>query len=887
MKKYPFKFLDAYNKEDNDIFFGQEKATKALYKLVFQSNLILVYGASGTGKTSLIRCGLSNRFKDLQWQDLYIRRGTDINQSMLDTILKNTPKAASVSEADAESELDWFERLLEAETAEAIPENASTANSSAHPVAQALNELYLASFTPIYLIFDQFEELYTLGNTKEQQTFIQTIVEVMKLPLPVKVIFVMREEYLANLYDMELAVPRLRQKKLRVEPMSLQNVKQVILDATVNNPRSNISLKTGQEEEIADRIIEKIREGDINIQLPYLQVFMDRLYEKTSGEVSSRQKEVTLNLDLVNSLGDIGDVLSEFMERQHQQIHRKLVQKFGKLPPDFIWQLLSPFATLDGTKVPIKSDELPSLGKTFKLLQQSISEELIRTAISELEASRILRFRKDEAIYEVAHDTLAMQIAEKRSEEEQALLKAKRIVKEGYTSFLDTKAFLSREQLSYIQPYEEKLSQEIDVWQQAFIQNSKKKRRRQTLILRLAALIIFIAPLVIVWTLIVEKQKREVIQELVVDSLLEDVDDGILDLEYEKVGKKINLATKQEVKNEKIAQRYLELAFWFNETGQYQQAKAFLDSATLLTRNKELLGRLKELPVDTSAALRSTMISLDSMHYESLQKRYYPVMIEVNGGNFTMGCDTLIDSLCQKKAIPHEVSLSDFAIAKYETTWWQYYLFCQATGHGYFRTVNKGNGPASGIIWYDAIEYCNWLSKQQGLEMVYLIDSTQVDANSLNERDKKNWLVKPNFNANGYRLPTEAEWEYAARGGEFDKGYVFSGNNSLEPVAWHKGNSNERPQPAGLKQANELGLHDMSGNIWEWCWDWYDEDYYSNKVEQGLVNDPRGPEQGTAKCMRGGSWYLAGEKGFKTRTRMLYSTTSVNHTVGFRVVRNQ
>lgn len=474
--KYPFKFLDAYTKEDNSIFFGREQEIDDLYRMVFQTNLLLVYGASGTGKTSLIRCGLANRFKDSQWLDLYIRRGSDINQSLLEHIRKATIQPAEVTESG--EEMDWFEQLVVAQPpVESLGEASRPAQ---HPVSQALEALYLTTFTPIYLIFDQFEELYTLGQAEEQRQFIQLMKALVNIALPVKIIIVMREEYLAKLYGLERAVPQLRSKKMRIEAMGLHRVEQVILQATLHNPESNVHLQAGMEQELAHLIVEKIREGDVNVQLPYLQVFMDRLYEQASGEATSRDREVTIDESLVREMGSIGDVLADFIERQGTRIYKRLKERYKGLSSDIAWRFLSPFATLEGTKIPLGKADLSQLEKIAPPdLPEKDRLSLVREALAELENSRILRYRKEDQTYEVAHDTLARQIADKRSEEEKAYLKARRIVTEGWTTYHDTDTLLSKEQLAFIAPYELRMQGELAEAQLEYILHSQQERDRQ------------------------------------------------------------------------------------------------------------------------------------------------------------------------------------------------------------------------------------------------------------------------------------------------------------------------------------------------------------------------------------------------------------------------
>ena len=101
-----------------------------------------------------------------------------------------------------------------------------------------------------------------------------------------------------------------------------------------------------------------------------------------------------------------------------------------------------------------------------------------------------------------------------------------------------------------------------------------------------------------------------------------------------------------------------------------------------------------------------------------------------------------------------------------------------------------------------------------------------------------------------FSLPTEAQWEYAARGGMKSKGYKFSGSNNLGVVAWYDGNSGSETHPVAQKQSNELGLYDMTGNVWEWCQDWFDSNYYANSPQ----NNPQGPSSGDYRVLRGGSW---------------------------------
>ncbi len=172
------------------------------------------------------------------------------------------------------------------------------------------------------------------------------------------------------------------------------------------------------------------------------------------------------------------------------------------------------------------------------------------------------------------------------------------------------------------------------------------------------------------------------------------------------------------------------------------------------------------------------------------------------------------------------------------------------------------NLPVESVNWYDAVKYCNALSQLEGKTPVYRISGSSVSAN---------------WGANGYRLPTEAEWEYAARGGKESRGYKYAGGNNVGEVGWYDDNSEDKTHPVGRKRANELGLHDMSGNVWEWCWDWYG-DYFS-----GSQTDPTGPSSGSYRVRRGGSWPDYG-RSLRSANRYFSTPSSSYDFLGFRPV---
>lgn len=228
----------------------------------------------------------------------------------------------------------------------------------------------------------------------------------------------------------------------------------------------------------------------------------------------------------------------------------------------------------------------------------------------------------------------------------------------------------------------------------------------------------------------------------------------------------------------------------------------------------------------------------------------YPEMVLVEGGTFTMGDEWGIGS--EDELPTHEVSLNNFKISKTEVTVKQYRQFCLETNRTMPNAPSWGwqdNNPITKINRMDAVSYCFWLGKKMGGQ---------------------------------YRLPTEAEWEYAARGGNSSKGFKYSGGQSMDSVGWFDENSNGRTQVVASKKPNELGLYDMSGNVWEWCSDWYGKNYYAESPS----NNPQGPSSGSTRVLRGGGW---GSDASRSRVAIRRNTNPNNryNFDGFRVVLTQ
>ena len=326
----------------------------------------------------------------------------------------------------------------------------------------------------------------------------------------------------------------------------------------------------------------------------------------------------------------------------------------------------------------------------------------------------------------------------------------------------------------------------------------------------------------------------------------------IYQLQYREASATLEELLQLGIRREELQPFLHEITFFSTETNLDNGSSTgfwiqkWIDS-NLLSESLKTEGASLPFPLD-KASTRRWLRRVNPNRYDDLLKKYYApagsVMVKIPGGKMKIG----------EKEAERLAEVSSFRLANVPTTWWKYGLFLFATGREK-ELVEKapswginGDHPVVNVSWYEAVEYCNYLSEARGLEKTYRIDKSTEDPNNISKYDKVKWVVARVEEAKGYRLPTEVEWEFAARGGLQSQGFPYAGSDNLDEVGWYRENANSKTHPVGQKKPNELALYDMSGNVWDWCWDWY------NVYPENLPKDFSGAAKGNGRVLRGGSW---------------------------------
>ena len=411
----PFKFLDSYAQQDLDIFFGREQETESLYQALSGVKHLLVYGPSGAGKTSLIECGLRNQFSDADWYALSIRRGRNMLASTYAAINQALNVEARSSEA----------RLI-------------APLRSGQTLSEAIQRLFSQRFQPIYLLYDQFEELLISGSQEEKETFFTEIDTLIRYRVPCRVLFIMREEFIGTLSEYEHLCPSIFENRFRLEKMTRGQVEQVI-QSILEAEYYEDYFEVEQPEAMATDILSKLPDTRSEIDLSHVQVYLSELWDRALARDGTDDLPV-LDQALIQPEDDLKKVLNSFLLKQLKELD----SSFGEGLP---LEVLAVMISERNTKLQVNEE---GLRRELSRRQVAINEALL-PLLDELETRRIIRKVRaaDEVQYEISHDTLALVIGQNLTEEMRLRQKAEDI----YRVYTEREGYFGQEDLDLLRPY--------------------------------------------------------------------------------------------------------------------------------------------------------------------------------------------------------------------------------------------------------------------------------------------------------------------------------------------------------------------------------------------------------------------------------------------------
>jgi hypothetical protein len=464
----PFKFLDSYTLADRNIYFGRDQEITELYRRVFERKILLVYGMSGTGKSSLVNCGLASRFDESDWLPVNVRRGSSIIDSLNDAFDKQA--------------LIPLDKTLS--------------------ISEKLQSIYLDHFKPVFLLFDQFEELFIFGKQEEKSDFIKVIKEISGSETRCRIIFIIREEFLAGMTEFESDLSDIFTNRFRVEKMKRTNAVRA-----VEGPCKVFGIET--EPGFSEELLDKLCPSGNEIELTYLQIYLDRIFRIAVDE-KKEGVPLVFSKELLTRSGSVSDLLGQFLDEQIR----------GMDNPDTGMAILKSLVSVQGTKKQMVESEIH---KTLLAFGTEIAEPDLIKYLNRFVDLRILRERDEAGLFELRHDALAAKIFEKFTLTEKELLEVRLFIENAYQTFNARKTSLSRDDLNYIGPFEKRLF--LSPVLNNFVSESKDKLHSQQKALRRLTTLVAIVFLVIVAAGIqfyLTKKSKAQIKELTTLALLQE-----------------------------------------------------------------------------------------------------------------------------------------------------------------------------------------------------------------------------------------------------------------------------------------------------------------------------------------------------------------------------
>lgn len=436
----PFKFLDSYEEDDIEVFFGREKETEDMYDALSGVKHLLVYGPSGVGKTSLVECGLRNQFSDADWYALTIRRGNNIITSVYSEINKALDHKFGIDPTTG--------RPREPDIS----------------FSKAVEHLFSERYQPIYLIFDQFEELLIANDDAEKKEFFKQLNQLIRYKIPCRVLLIIREEFIGHLSEYEYICPSIFDHRFRLEKMRVLDVKTVILKM-LEAPRYQDYFTVKDSELLAEGILSKLPDRHQEIELAHVQVFLSELWERASRERTNGGLPL-LHPGIVRENDNLAGVLDSFLKKQLKELE----PVYGE---GACLETLAKMISEKHTKLQMSESRLAQ-----ELATEGVSiKKPLSGLLAELASRRIIRSLKseEETQYEISHDILALVVGQNLTEE----MKLRERASEVYRVYKDRQGLLSQDDLDHLRMYQKYRDYPEDLKQLVLSSKSKLESQQQ------------------------------------------------------------------------------------------------------------------------------------------------------------------------------------------------------------------------------------------------------------------------------------------------------------------------------------------------------------------------------------------------------------------------
>lgn len=829
MKQSRYPGVQPFTSHQNNIFFGRREDTVQLLSMLLQEPLCVLFGKSGYGKSSLINAGIIPKLAEksakgkIQYIPITIRFNiwtSEEVQTLMDKLIFHLRKP-----------------ILEYGIQEAknIPEL---------PVSLwgGFKQWDSGPNTSFILLFDQFEEFFSYPKI-QQDLFKEQLAELLYSDYPffleeneglltaeqvsilsqridVRALFSIRADRLSDLDRMKDRLPAILHKRYELRALTGAQAEEAIVGPAAEGiERADLGQHVFQcpafvyTDQALDLMMDDLigREG---VETGLVEAFLLQIVCASIENQVTKQQLTTIT---EHDLPDFSTIFDNYYRNRLEDMNITDQQAASNMLEKGL--LLVDPQTGDARRLSRDAGELSqSYSADPNLLQNLERTYLIRREINSLGGFN----------YEISHDVLIKPVLKARKSHEA----------------IEESAIVARKRME---------SEQLKIK----LQEEEGKRRRFQMVAAGFFILAFVAGAALIFGMC-QKIKVQIATAKVVDNILDEAKVSVYHLEYDDAWNKIKDAAKLGEHKIAVGKLFLEIAYFYAETGQYEKAVLAGKQAAGMYENKRISGCLKRIDTkdQTSLAQISANIKLiDSSYFDTLVGRYYPKMMAIPGGKNAIGSGENDEQIL-------EINVNPFLLAQTETTWWQYNLYCQASGKQLPESPGwsiDGDNPVINVSWYDAIDYARWLNKTSGRTNAILNDSSL------------------NLSFTGFRLPTEFEWEYAARSGS---NYPFAGGLVVDYFVYYQKNSGKRTRPVTGKKNNQWDLYGMSGNVWEWCWDW--RGYYPQTAPQNYT----GPSSGAYRINRGGAWnYVIDYCKVTFRSADLPDTKSPSG--GFRVAQSQ